>query len=107
METIIVTSITLVIFLFFSIMFLNGKGAMLIAGYNTLDEEERAKYDEKALCKAVGKLILSICGAMLFFIYGEIIERQWPHVVGTILIIVFVLYGIFYINVGNRFKKIE
>lgn len=107
MESIIVTSIILVFFLFLSIIFLNGKGAMLLAGYNTLDEAERAKFDEKALCKAVGKLLLSICGAMLFFIYGEIIERQWPHIVGTILIIVFVLGGIFYVNVGNRFKKID
>lgn len=107
METIIATSIILFIFLMFSILLLNGKGAMLIAGYNTLDEKERAKYDEKALCKAVGKLILSICGAMLFFIYGEIIKQQWPQIVGTILIVVFMVGGMFYINVGSRFKKVD
>lgn len=31
------------------IALLQGKGAWLIAGYNTLSDEEKAKYDELAL----------------------------------------------------------
>ena len=59
-----------------------GKGAFLIAGYNTASKEEKEKTDEKKLCKAVGTLllILAICwilptvgiatGKMLIFWVG-------------------------------------
>ena len=33
------------------ILFALGKGAFLIAGYNTMSEKEKAKYDEKKLMK--------------------------------------------------------
>lgn len=37
-----------------SIVLLTGKGAFLIAGYNTANKKEKAKYDEKKLCRVVG-----------------------------------------------------
>ena len=37
-----------------SIVLLSGKGAFLIAGYNTSSNEKKAKYDEKKLCKMTG-----------------------------------------------------
>ena len=33
------------------ILFLKGKGAFLIAGYNTASKAEKEKIDEKKLCK--------------------------------------------------------
>ena len=46
------------IFLVLGTVFAFGKGAFLIAGYNTASAEEKAKYDEKKLCRAVSKLML-------------------------------------------------
>ena len=43
-----------VIILIISIMLLSGHGSWLIAGYNTASKEEKAKYDEKKLCKTTG-----------------------------------------------------
>lgn len=43
-----------VLFAAFSILMLCGKGAFLIAGYNTSSKEEQEKYDEKKLCRVVG-----------------------------------------------------
>ena len=41
-----------------SIFLINGKGAWLIAGYNTMSPERKSQYDEKALCKFTGWLLL-------------------------------------------------
>lgn len=37
-----------------SIILLSGHGSGMIAGYNTLSQKEKAKYDEKKLCRTVG-----------------------------------------------------
>ncbi len=41
------------LFFIISIFLFNGKGKWLIAGYNTVSKEERKKYDEKKLCRAI------------------------------------------------------
>lgn len=50
-------------FLALGIVFSRGKGTSLIAGYNTASPEEKAKYDEKKLCKAMSRLmfVLALC----------------------------------------------
>ena len=37
-----------------SAILLSGRGSFLIAGYNTSSKEEKAKYNEKKLCRIVG-----------------------------------------------------
>ena len=44
----------LALFLILSLVLLSGRGAWLIAGYNTMSPEEKARYDEKALCRSTG-----------------------------------------------------
>ena len=50
-------------FLALSIVFSRGKGTSLIAGYNTASPEEKARYDEKRLCRAMSRLmlVLALC----------------------------------------------
>ena len=43
-----------VIFLIISIILLSGHGSGLISGYNTSSKKEKAKYNEKKLCKTTG-----------------------------------------------------
>lgn len=43
-----------VIFLVISIILLSGHGSWFISGYNTAPKEEKAKYDEKKLCRTTG-----------------------------------------------------
>ena len=56
-----------------SIFLLCGKGAWLIAGYNTASEAEKAQYDTKKLCRGGGVLLL-VCGVLVglmgLFLYG-------------------------------------
>ncbi len=39
---------------FLSVLLFLGKGSWLVAGYNTASKEEKAKYEEKKLCRIVG-----------------------------------------------------
>lgn len=51
------------LFLVLGVVFSRGKGTSLIAGYNTASPGEKAKYDEKKLCKAMSRLmfVLAFC----------------------------------------------
>lgn len=46
--------IIVALFLVLTIILLSGKGGFLIAGYNTASKEEKAKYNEKKLCRVMG-----------------------------------------------------
>jgi cytochrome bd-type quinol oxidase subunit 2 len=56
--------IVALLFLVLSIFLFNGKGAWLIAGYNTASKEEQEKYDQKKICKAAGYVCV-VCAVML------------------------------------------
>lgn len=64
MVTEIIILIIALLFLVLSIFLFNGKGKWLIAGYNTASEEEKKKYDDKKMCKAIGFICL-VCSLML------------------------------------------
>ena len=61
MSGVIILLVLALLFLVISLFLLNGKGSWLIAGYNTASQEERDKYNEKKLCRAVGILCLLCC----------------------------------------------
>ncbi|WP_432355477.1 DUF3784 domain-containing protein [Sporosarcina sp. A2] len=47
-------------------LFIKGKGAFLIAGYNTMAPEEQEKYDSIQLCKFMGKTMYALSFSMVF-----------------------------------------
>jgi len=81
-----------------------GKGAFLIAGYNFMSEEEKAQYDEVALCKFVGKVSLLIGLFTMAFLLASIpsLEKTW--IISFIGIIITSIYAVYYANTNNRFK---
>ncbi|HSP21351.1 MAG TPA: DUF3784 domain-containing protein [Planococcus sp. (in: firmicutes)] len=95
------------LFLILSIYLLQGKGAMLISGYNTMSKEDKAQYDTVALCKATGKLMLSVTVSISLIFAGELLHRNWLFIAGTVLMIASIVIGLIYMNTGNRFKKNE
>ena len=50
------------LFVILSIVLISGRGSWLIAGYNTASKEEKAKYDEKKLCRinGIGILVIAV-----------------------------------------------
>ena len=85
------------------IVLLTGRGSFLLAGYNTMSKEKKAKYDAKALCKFMGKIITPI--GILFF--GFLIEgiESWFTWVFLAVTLALTLFAVVYANTGNRFKK--
>ena len=72
--------IVFILFTILSIILLSGHGSWLISGYNTASKEEKAKYNEKKLCRTMGIgmaviavliLVMGMCEDVLpaFFVY--------------------------------------
>lgn len=97
--------IVIAIFIVIGIFLLNGKGAFLIAGYNTMSEEEKAKYDTVALCKFMGKMMFAFSFIMVFWLLSDLYRMDWLLYVGIALFIGLFIFMMIYMNTGNRFKK--
>ena len=57
--TIVIGALVMIPLIIMTALLLRGRGAMLIAGYNTASDEERARYDERKLCRTVGFCMLA------------------------------------------------
>ena len=59
-----------IIFAVLSIVLISGHGSWLISGYNTASKEEKAKYNEKKLCRTMG-IGMSVIAILLpaFLVY--------------------------------------
>lgn len=101
----IVLVILVLLFVLLGFLFRSGRGAFLIAGYNTASKAERDKIDEKKLCRYMGNLMFALAGCQLFFIFSVIFEKMWLLWVALALFLVCVFGGVIYINTGNRIKK--
>ncbi|MBS2968194.1 DUF3784 domain-containing protein [Metabacillus sp. KIGAM252] len=97
--------IVLIPFLIFAILLSKGKGASLLAGYNTMSDSEKAQYDEVALCKFMGKIMYGISFSILLFALSEMLEIQILFIIGLILLLTFIIFALVYSNTRNRFKK--
>lgn len=101
----IVNIVSALIFLMIGIIFTQGKGAFLIAGYNTSSKEEKAKYDEKALCKFMGKVMFSFVVCFLIMATSDIFNSMIPIWIGWALFLCITIFALIYSNTGNRFRK--
>lgn len=59
------------------ILFLCGKGAFLIAGYNTLPKADKAHINERALLHFMGKVMLAITLCVAAIFAGELLSIGW------------------------------
>jgi hypothetical protein len=98
--TIIVLSVLLTIF---SIYLFTGRGSFLIAGLNTMSKEKRAKYNEKAICRLIGGVLLPTGILMPFFLIESIIS--WYAWVYCGIVVGICIFAVIYANTSNRFKK--
>lgn len=90
-----------------SVILMLGKGAWLIAGYNTLSNEEKAQYDRVALCKFIGKYLLLIVLLMPALPVGVIFKMNWLIAVYVAYMLISTIFVIAYCNTGNHFKNKE
>lgn len=97
--------IILIPFLIFAVLLSKGKGASLLAGYNTMSDSEKAQYNEIALCKFMGKIMYGISLSILLLALSEILEKRVLFIIGLLLLLTLIVFTLVYSNTGNRFKK--
>ncbi len=90
-----------------ALVFLKGRGTSLIAGYNTMSEEQRAKFDGVKLAKFMGKELLVgaavlLAGAALMALdiapFGVFVA-SWS------VFLVVIMAGMIYVNLSKSFRK--
>ena len=95
----------ILLFLLLGVVFSLGKGAFLIAGYNTASRAEKARYDEKALCRFMGKLMFVLAGCQAVMALGLHLAGMWLFWVGFSAFLAAVFGAVIYANTGGRFLK--
>lgn len=93
------------LFVVLGIVFLRGKGANLISGYNTASVEEKMKTDEKKLCRFMGKLMFALAACWLVAASSEVFHTKALLGAGIVLFLVVIIVGLIYANTGHRFEK--
>ena len=72
------------VFFVLSVVFLLGKGAFLIAGYNTASKKEKARYNEKRLCRVMGAgmgiltVLVGLCALLAVNVTGTFTGVSLP-----------------------------
>ena len=93
------------IFITLGILFLCGKGSFLIAGYNTASKVERAMYDEKALCRAMGWMMFALVVCWFIVALNFLLESMVFLWIGLLLFFVVCIFGIVYMNTSKKIKR--
>ena len=93
-------------------MFLHGKGAFLIAGYNTMSKKEQEKYDKDKICRSTGYTML-ITAIALTLLTGTILLTElipvlpeWVLLAGIIgfccVLTLAVVFNLIYSNIKAK-----
>lgn len=101
----IILIVLIVLFLGLAILFINGKGEFLIAGYNTMPDKEKQKYDTVRLCKFMGKSMFALTFSMIIWGLSDLFGMPFLFYVGLGIFLGSVVFMIVYMNSGNRFQK--
>lgn len=100
-----VTAFLGVVIIVISVIMLCGKGAMLIAGFNTMPKAEREKYDARALCKFIGGILLPVGVTMPAIFLGGFYKLNWLIYLVVALDVALVVFAIVFANTRGRFRK--
>lgn len=87
------------------IIFSQGKGAFLIAGYNTSSKEEQDSYDTPALCRFMGKMMFLMAFCVILWGISDLIHWTPLLYIGIGLFFSVIVFMLIYANTNNRFKK--
>ena len=93
------------LFVGLGVLFSKGKGAFLIAGYNTMPKEKKARYDKNALCRFMGKLMFALAVCWVPVALGAVLDVDWLYGAGIAAYLIVIAAGVIYANTGHRFQK--
>lgn len=101
---VIISSLSAIVVIM-AIILLAGHGSRLIAGYNTLSEDEKEKIDATKLSKFIGGILLTIGLIVNGISIGNICNIRWLPISVPIIIVGLIVFAAIYCNTGNRFRK--
>ena len=105
MAALIVQLAMALLFCILGIVLVQGKGAFLIAGYNTSSPQEKGAYNEKALCRAVGIMMFGLALCMVIAGVGTWFVSSALMWIGYALFMVVIIVGLIYVNTSKRLKR--
>ncbi len=94
--------VLVLLFLILGILFFCGKVGFLIAGWNTMSPEERARYDEKAVFRNMGALMFSCAGCLALLLLGKVLENQALGWIGALLLLPCVVFFAVRMNTAGK-----
>lgn len=92
------------LFVGLGILFSKGKGAFLIAGYNTMPKAKKTRYDKAALCRFMGRLMFAMAGCWCPVALGTLLDQDWLYGAGIAAYLIVIAGGVIYANTGKRFQ---
>lgn len=101
----IIHLVMMTLFIVLGIVFMSGKGAWLIAGYNTSSAYEKSRTDEKALCRFMGKSMFALAACWIPVCLSAVLDKIWLLWAGQGCFLAAVIIIVVYANTGNRFRK--
>ena len=87
------------------VLFSKGKGAFLIAGYNTMPRAKKERYDQRGLCRFMGKLMFALAACWVPVALGAVLDVDWLCRAGIAAYLIVIAAGVIYANTGHRFQK--
>ena len=103
--SLVVFLVIMALFIVLGIIFASGKGANLIAGYNTASHDEKDETEEKKLLKAMSVFMFVLAGCVFVSALSAVFHIKMLLWIGQGLFILSIITGLIYLNTGNRFKK--
>ena len=101
----IIHIVMMTLFIVLGSVFMSGKGAWLIAGYNTSSAYEKSRTDEKALCRFMGRSMFVLAACWIPVCLSAVIDKMWLLWAGQGCFLATVIIIVVYANTGNRFRK--
>ncbi len=100
----VVVWILIIVLAIVSLLLLSGHGSGLIAGYNTLTDAEKNKYDKKRICRVFGIGMLIITILLLFTLLLEAILPVFFLYIVVGIVIVDVIGMAIFMNIYGKTK---
>ncbi|MBM7698808.1 DUF3784 domain-containing protein [Kurthia huakuii] len=97
--------VIIILFIITSGFLFNGKGAFLIAGYNTMSADEKSHYNERALCRATGMMMLGLAISMALYIPGIVTNQGGWFIAGTVMMIACIVISLIYMNSSKKINR--
>lgn len=90
------------LFLLLGILFSAGKGGFLIAGWNMMSPEERARYDEEAVFRNMSAMMFSCSGCTGLLLLGDVLDIEALNWAGALLLVLCVIFFLVRVNTAGK-----